>query len=284
MSFFNRFIRPKIKNSDSISKGDGLWVACRGCSKMILKKDFIERYNVCGICQYHEKISPSERFAMIFDSSEYSYIDLPQISDDPIKFQDVKKYQDRLNDARIKTNSHEAVQFAIGNIDAKKAIVGVIDFGFIGGSLGIFMGESIVTASMRAIADSVPMILIIASGGARMQEGIMSLMQMPRTVIAVKKLKESGIPYIAILTNPTTGGVSASFGMLGDITIAEPGAIIGFAGARVIRETIGENPPADFQTSEFQLNHGFIDKIVHRNAIKDELGKLLRVFSAKREL
>ena len=214
---------------------------------------------------------------MLFDDAKYKLIDLPAVQPDPLNFSDVKKYSDRVKDARKKTGQNDAIVIADGMIGGCPAIVGVFDFDFMGGSMGTAVGEAIVMAAELAIKKKAALILIPASGGARMQEGMLSLMQMPRTTLAVKTLKENRLPYITIFTNPTTGGVTASFAMLGDVHLAEPGALIGFAGARVIEQTIRETLPEGFQRSEYLQEHGMIDAVIDRRQMKEELAKVLNL-------
>ncbi|UFX98336.1 acetyl-CoA carboxylase carboxyltransferase subunit beta [Candidatus Gromoviella agglomerans] len=257
-------------------KGD-LWTFCKQCSNLLLKSDLLSNKMVCSKCSFHHKIGTLERMSNIFDNNSYKIILNLDIKDDPIEFTDLLSYKDRLNLSRSTTQLTDAITFATGNICQKSTIVGVMNFDFIGGSLGLYVGESIVQACELASQTKQPIIIFTASGGARMQEGIISLMQMPRTCVAISEFKKKGGLYIVVLTHPTTGGVSASFAMLGDITLAEPGAIIGFAGQRVVENITGEKMPSNFQSSEFQFECGFIDKIVHRHDMKNEIGKLLSI-------
>lgn len=277
MNWLTSFVRPKIQAL--MSKGDApenLWKKCPGCGHMLFHRDLVENLNVCHHCQHHLRVNAKERLDYLFDNQAYTLVPTPKVVADPLKFKDSKRYTDRLKDYRQKTGNQDAVLVAFGQIDGQSVVVSAFDFNFMGGSMGMAVGESILAGAELAVKSRCPYLIIPASGGARMQEGILSLMQMPRTVIAIEKVKNAGLPYIALLTDPTTGGVSASFAMLGDITIAEPGAIIGFAGARVIEETIRQKLPDGFQRSEYLLEHGMIDMVIHRKDLAREIGKLLR--------
>ena len=269
MSWLSNFVRPKIqalvKKSDT---SNSLWIKCKGCEQMVYHKDLKETLSVCPTCGYHMKMSARERIDWILDEDTIKTISLPKTEIDPLKFKDNKKYIDRLRESRNKTNVEDAIILASGQIGGNNAVVVALDFNFMGGSMGSAVGEGFLEATKEAVNLNVPLIVFTSSGGARMQEGIFSLMQLPRTVIAVNQLKEVNIPYIVILTDPTTGGVSASFAMLGDITFAEPGALIGFAGPRVIQSTVNETLPEDFQTSEYLLDHGMIDDVIPRKNLK----------------
>ena len=269
MSWLSNFVRPKIqalvKKSDT---SNSLWIKCQGCEQMVYHKDLKETLSVCSTCGYHMKMSASERIDWILDEDTIKTISLPKTEIDPLKFKDNKKYIDRLKESKNKTNSEDAIILASGQIGGNNAVVVALDFNFMGGSMGSAVGEGFLEATKEAVNLNVPLIVFTSSGGARMQEGIFSLMQLPRTVIAVNQLKEVNIPYIVILTDPTTGGVSASFAMLGDITFAEPGALIGFAGPRVIQSTVNETLPEGFQTSEYLLDHGMIDDVIPRKNLK----------------
>ena len=280
MSWIENFVRPKIKAL--ISKDDlpdNMWCTCPGCKAMLYYKELGENLNVCGSCGYHMRMSVTERLAMLFDNGSYQKIEMPKGIVDPIKFKDRKKYIDRLKEAQSKSGNDDVVTIAQGSIGGVNSVVAVFDINFIGGSMGVAVGNAIIKASEVALAKKSPLIVVPASGGARMHEGMLSLMQMPRTTIAVKQVKEAGLPYIVILTDPTTGGVTASFAMLGDIHIAEPGAEIGFAGKRVIKETIREVLPAGFQTSEFLQDHGMIDIVVPRKELKQKLVTVLKLLT-----
>ena len=269
MSWLSNFVRPKIralvKKSDT---PNNLWVKCNGCEQMVYHKDLKETLSVCPTCSYHMKMSARQRLNWILDEETILEINTPQTILDPLKFKDNKRYTDRLKVSKEKTQNKDAIIIASGQIGGNNAVVVTLDFNFMGGSMGVSVGEGFLAAAKEAVNLNVPLVVFTSSGGARMQEGIFSLMQLPRTVIAVNKLKENNIPYIVILTDPTTGGVSASFAMLGDVTYAEPGALIGFAGPRVIQSTVHETLPEGFQTSEYLLEHGMIDDVISRKNLK----------------
>ena len=269
MSWLSNFVRPKIralvKKSDA---PNNLWVKCNNCGTMVYHKDLKETSNVCPTCNHHMKMSARQRVNWVLDEGTITDAIIPQTISDPLKFKDNKKYTDRLKVSKGKTQNEDAIIIARGKIGSNNAVVAALDFGFMGGSMGVAVGEGLLEAAKEAINHNFPLVVFTSSGGARMQEGIFSLMQLPRTVIAVNKLKENNIPYIVILTDPTTGGVSASFAMLGDVTYAEPGALIGFAGPRVIQSTVNETLPEGFQTSEYLLEHGMIDDVVPRKNLK----------------
>jgi acetyl-CoA carboxylase carboxyl transferase subunit beta len=269
MSWLSNFVRPKIralvKKSDA---PNNLWVKCNGCEQMVYHKDLKETLNVCPTCNHHMKMSARQRINWILDEGTIIDIIIPQTISDPLNFKDNKKYIDRLKVSKGKTQNEDAIIIASGKIGSNDAVVAALDFDFMGGSMGVAVGEGLLEAAEKAVNLNAPLVVFTSSGGARMQEGIFSLMQLPRTVIAVNKLKENKIPYIVILTDPTTGGVSASFAMLGDVTYAEPGALIGFAGPRVIQSTVNETLPEGFQTSEYLLEHGMIDDVVSRKNLK----------------
>lgn len=268
----------KIQKNSKKFENLSLWTKCKECQYLTLKKDLKKTYGVCQQCNFHHYISTKERFEITFDNAEYALLPSVKTIDDPLHFTDTKSYKERIEEHRKKSQLNEAIQFAQGRIGNIDTLVGVMDFAFIGGSLSFFVGQSIVNAAEFALKQSLPIIIFTASGGARMQEGILSLMQMPRTILALKKLKQQKIPYINVLVHPTTGGVSASFAMIGDLTIAEPRSTIGLAGVRVIEQTLREKIPDNFQTSEFQFKHGFIDIIVNRMEMKAHLSKILNIF------
>ncbi|MBV9063909.1 MAG: acetyl-CoA carboxylase carboxyl transferase subunit beta, partial [Alphaproteobacteria bacterium] len=249
MNWITNFVRPRIKNLMAGKSGtpDNLWKKCAGCGEMIFHRDLQAAQNVCPKCNHHMRIGPGQRFSALFDDGRFEELPLPQVAQDPLRFRDERRYPDRLRDARHKTARHEAIVAARGELRGIPVLIAVQPFDFLGGSLGMAVGEGFVHAMQAAVQDRRPFILFVASGGARMQEGILSLMQMPRATIAVDMLREAGLPYIVVLTDPTTGGVSASYAMLGDIHIAEPGALIGFTGQRVIEQTIRERLPDGFQ-------------------------------------
>ncbi|HEY2444647.1 MAG TPA: acetyl-CoA carboxylase, carboxyltransferase subunit beta [Rhizomicrobium sp.] len=280
MNWITNFVRPRIKSlmgARSAETPENLWKKCPGCGDMIFHRDLEAALFVCPHCSHHLRIGPRERFAMIFDAGQYQELPQPSVPVDPLKFRDERRYTDRLKDARNKTGRGEALSAARGTLDGMAVMVAVQPFDFLGGSLGMGVGEALVLAMQAAVQERRPFILIVASGGARMQEGILSLMQMPRVTIGVDMLREAGLPYIVVLTDPTTGGVSASYAMLGDVQIAEPGALIGFAGQRVIEQTIREKLPEGFQRAEYLLEHGMLDMVVHRRDMRATLSRLIHL-------
>ena len=242
---------------------------------MLFKRELEENLNICRHCGFHLKMGVPQRLGMLFDQGEYTTIDVPKVVLDPLKFRDQKRYSDRLKDAQHKTGRQDAIMVGEGSMGGAKTVVAAFDFSFMGGSMGMAVGEGLVTAAQQAVASKAPLIVIPASGGARMQEGILSLMQMPRSIIAAKAVKAAGLPYIVVFTDPTTGGVTASFAMIGDIHIAEKGAQIGFAGARVIESTIRETLPPGFQRSEYLRDHGMVDIVLERKDLRDTLIRVL---------
>lgn len=281
MNWITDYVRPKLNKLTSAKKietPDNLWTKCPSCEQMLFHRDLEDSLFVCPHCDHHLRLTAQQRLSSLFNG-EYTLITLPSVKQDPLKFKDSKKYTDRLKEYRQKTGLEDAILVAHGKINGKSAVVAVFEFGFMGGSMGMAVGEAIVAAAETAIKLNFPLIVIPASGGARMQEGMLSLMQMPRTTVAVQMLREVKLPYIVLLTDPTLGGVSASFAMLGDLTLAEPKATIGFAGARVIQETIREKLPADFQTAEYLKDHGMVDVIVHRKDLNSTLARILKIFS-----
>ena len=278
MNWLNKFTPPKLKALlGKRDTPDNLWLNCPNCGEMIFHRELAISQNVCPKCDFHMKLEPEDRLVGLFDNGEYETIEMPDVPTDPLKFRDEKKYTDRIKEARAKTGQKDAVITAYGSIDGIKSVVSVQNFQFMGGSLGMAAGEAIIRSAELAIEKKAPYILFTGSGGARMQEGIMSLMQMPRTTIAVQMLREAGLPYIVVLTDPTTGGVTASYAMLGDVQIAEPGALICFAGPRVIEQTIREKLPEGFQRAEYLLEHGMVDMVVHRHELRDTLSKLSHI-------
>jgi acetyl-CoA carboxylase carboxyl transferase subunit beta len=278
MSWLTNFVRPKIRALGVRREPpENLWLKCTNCGAMLFHRDLEQNLQVCPQCNFHMRIAPAERLKLMFDGGLYQTIELPKAVVDPLKFRDQKRYADRLKDAQAATGSNDAIVVAHGEIGGVAAVVAVLDHRFILGSMGVAVGEGVVTAARLAVLQNAALIAVTASGGARMQEGMLSLMQMPRTVVAVQQVKEAGLPYIVLLTDPTTGGVSASFAMLGDIHIAEPGAQIGFAGARVIEETIRETLPEGFQRAEYLLKHGMIDMVVSRRDLHNMLSRLLQL-------
>lgn len=280
MSWLTEIVRPKIKKTTPKEIADNLWVRCPNCNQMLFSKELKDSHYVCTACGHHLRLYVEKRFKLLFDDEKYTLVNLPSVQDDPLKFKDIQKYADRLKSNRKKTGCEDAIQVARGKIGKIDSVVAAMDFSFMGGSMGIAVGEGIVKAAKLALKDKQPLITVAASGGARMQEGMLSLMQMARTTAAINKLKEAGIPFISILTDPTTGGVSASFAMLGDVNIAEKGCLIGFAGQRVIEQTIHEKLPEGFQRAEYLLEHGMVDMVVDRAHMKEELVKVLSVLTA----
>lgn len=277
MNWLNNFIRPKIRSIVGPKDvPDNLWQKCPSCEGMLFHRDLAENMNVCTHCGHHLKISVTDRLNLMFDGA-YKRIDVPSVPQDPLKFKDKKKYVDRLKDAQSKTGEKDAIIVAEGEIGGMPVVIAAFNFDFMGGSMGAAVGEGIVRAAETAVAKNAALIAIPASGGARMQEGMVSLIQLPRSVIAVRMVKDAGLPYIVLLTDPTTGGVSASFAMLGDIHMAEPGCMIGFAGKRVIEETIREQLPAGFQTAEYLKDHGMVDMVVPRKDLKETMGRVLNL-------
>ncbi len=279
MSWLSNFIRPKIRSIVHNQKDvpDNLWQKCPSCEGMLFSKDLKEALYVCNHCEHHLYQPVEDRMEMLFDDGKFEIIRTAKSPVDPLKFKDRRKYSERLREAQIKTKRQDAVVVAKGMIRGQKTVITAFDFSFMGGSMGAAVGAGIVQGAKTAIKEKAAYIIVPASGGARMQEGAISLMQMPRTTVALQMLKEAGLPYIVILTHPTTGGVSASFAMLGDIHIAEPGAMIGFAGKRVIQETIREQLPEDFQTSEYLLEHGMVDMVTPRSELRDTIATLIHI-------
>lgn len=280
MSWLTEIVRPKIKKTTPKEIADNLWVRCPNCNQMLFSKELKDSHYVCTACGHHLRLYVEKRFKLLFDDEKYTLVNLPSVQDDPLKFKDIQKYADRLKSNRKKTGCEDAIQVARGKIGKIDSVVAAMDFSFMGGSMGIAVGEGIVKAAKLALKDKQPLITVAASGGARMQEGMLSLMQMARTTAAINELKEAGIPFISILTDPTTGGVSASFAILGDVNIAEKGCLIGFAGQRVIEQTIHEKLPEGFQRAEYLLEHGMVDMVVDRAHMKEELVKVLSVLTA----
>ena len=278
MNWFKKIVPPGLKKIFSKrSSTKELWLKCNNCEAMLFHKDAKENLYVCNECDNHMRISAKERFNQLLDQGSIKYIEDPIVPIDPLKFRDEKKYIDRLKESKKKTKIADSVVIGYGSINKINVTLAVHDFQFMGGSLGMAAGESIIKAIKHSLDNHCPFILCASSGGARMQEGILSLMQMPRTTIMIQALREKKIPYIVILTNPTTGGVTASYAMLGDIHIAEPNALIGFAGPRVIENTIKENLPDGFQKSEYLLDHGMIDMVSHRKDLKNNITSILDI-------
>ncbi|MEO6359488.1 MAG: acetyl-CoA carboxylase, carboxyltransferase subunit beta, partial [Sphingomicrobium sp.] len=262
---------------------DTLWHKCGKCGTMVFLKEWEENLKVCPRCDHHDRIRARDRFGMLFDGGKYKLLASPEVREDPLRFKDTKRYTERLKAARSKTDERDALLNAEGQIDGQQAVVGVQDFAFMGGSMGIAVGGAILAGIRAAIGNRCPYILFTAAGGARMQEGILSLMQMPRTTVALAELREAGLPYIVVLTDPTTGGVTASYAMLGDVQLAEPGALIGFAGQRVIEQTIREKLPDGFQRAEYLLDHGMVDMVIPRGQLRERLSQLIGYLAPEKE-
>ncbi|MDF2235536.1 acetyl-CoA carboxylase, carboxyltransferase subunit beta [Albimonas sp. CAU 1670] len=282
MNWINDYVRPRINSLNTLFTSkrempDNLWRKCDECGTMLFHRELAEALNVCPSCQHHMHISPRDRFTALFDGGMYHEIAIPEPVADPLQFRDEKRYPDRMRDARRKTGEHEAVLLAEGELGRLPVVALAQDFSFMGGSMGMAVGNAMIAGAERAVQRRAPFVVFSAAGGARMQEGILSLMQMPRTTVAVQMVKEAGLPYVVVLTNPTTGGVTASYAMLGDIQIAEPNALICFAGPRVIEQTIRETLPEGFQRAEYLLDHGMLDRVIHRREMRDELARLLRL-------
>ena len=280
MSWLTNFVRPKIRALVGRKDvPDDLWHKCPACDQMLFNKELDSNLYVCHHCGHHLRLDAVRRLDMLFDDSEYTIIELPKVPVDPLRFRDRKRYADRLREAQAKsaeTNAEtDAVTVAHGTIGGLRAVIAAFDFSFLGGSMGLAVGEAMIAAAKLAILQEAPLIAIPSSGGARMQEGILSLMQLPRTVLAVEEVREAGLPYIVVLADPTTGGVTASFAMLGDIHIAEKGATIGFAGKRVIKDTIHAELPDGFQKAEYMLEHGMVDIVLERKDLRGVLGRIM---------
>ena len=261
---------------------DTLWHKCKGCGQMVFTKELEENLSVCPKCDHHERIGPKQRFAQLLDEGSCIELPAPRTPEDPLKFRDSKRYTERLKAARAQTGESDAFINARGTIEGHRVVIGVQDFAFMGGSMGQAVGEAFIQGVEAAIADKAPYIVFTASGGARMQEGILSLMQMPRSTVAIQMLHDAGLPYIVVLTDPTSGGVMAAYAMLGDIHIAEPKAMLAFTGRRVIENTIREKLPDDFQTSEYLLEHGMLDMIVHRKDLRQQLATVIAYLCHRR--
>jgi acetyl-CoA carboxylase carboxyl transferase subunit beta len=285
MSWLTEFVRPKIRTLLGRKEvPDNLWHQCPQCQQMIFHRELEASKKVCPHCGHHMRATATNRLAWTFDDGHYTRIDLPKPVLDPLKFRDQKKYTDRLRDARESTKQDDALLVAHGTIGGLKAVVAAMSFEFMGGSMGAGVGDGLVAAARLAVLQAAPLVVYTASGGARMQEGAVSLMQMPRTTIAVQMVKEAGLPFIVVLTDPTTGGVTASFAMLGDIQIAEPNALICFAGARVIEQTVREKLPEGFQRAEYLLAHGIIDMVVKRGELTGTLARVIELLTAHKRL
>ncbi len=278
MNWITNYVRPRINSI--FSKRDmpeNLWTKCDECGTMLFHRELSDNLNVCTNCDHHMAITPRERFNTLFDGGIFTEVEVPKPIADPLQFRDQKRYPDRMKAAQKSTGETDAMLVAEGEMGRTPVVACAQDFSFMGGSMGMYVGNAIIAAAERAVKLKRPLILFSAAGGARMQEGILSLMQMPRTTVAVNMLKEANLPYIVVLTHPTTGGVTASYAMLGDVQIAEPNALICFAGPRVIEQTIREKLPEGFQRAEYLLDHGMLDRVTHRTALRDELISILRI-------
>ena len=279
MSWLTEYVRPRIRTllGQRPDVPDNLWSQCPACEQMVFTRELEKNLRVCPHCGHHMRGTALERLDWTLDAGSFTRIELPKAPADPLTFRDQKRYAERLREARAKTGLEDALVVAHGTIEGARAVVAVMEFNFMGGSMGAAVGEGIVAAARLAVLQQAPLVVFTASGGARMQEGAVSLMQMPRTTIAAMLLREARLPYIVVLTDPTTGGVTASFAMLGDIQIAEPGALIGFAGARVIEQTVRETLPEGFQRSEYLHEHGIVDMVVRRTELRETLGRVIRL-------
>lgn len=278
MNWISNYIRPRVNSIFSRREvPENLWTKCTECGTMLFHRELAENLNVCTSCGHHMAITPRDRFAALFDGGIFVEVDVPAPTPDPLHFRDQKKYPDRMKGAQKNTGENEAMLVAEGEIGRTPIVAAAQDFSFMGGSMGMYVGNAIIAAAERAVEMKRPLVLFSAAGGARMQEGILSLMQMPRTTVAVEMLKEANLPYIVVLTHPTTGGVTASYAMLGDVHIAEPNALICFAGPRVIEQTIREKLPEGFQRAEYLLDHGMLDRVTERGNMRDELITITRM-------
>jgi acetyl-CoA carboxylase carboxyl transferase subunit beta len=278
MSWLTDYVRPKIRALYTREKPEvpeNLWHQCPSCERMVFHRDLDANQRVCPHCDHHMRVGPDYRFAALFDEGSWQRLEMPKAPPDPLKFRDQKKYADRLKEAQAKTKAVDALEAAFGRVGGLPTVIAVMNFEFMGGSMGTSLGEGFVAAARRAVKEDAAFVVVTASGGARMQEGALSLMQMVRTTVAVEEVKDAGLPYVVILTDPTTGGVTASFAMIGDVHLAEPGAMIGFAGARVIEQTIRETLPDGFQRAEYLLAHGMVDQVVHRFQLRATLARVL---------
>src|SRR5215471_13803636 len=280
MNWISNVVRPKIRNF--LARRDvpeNLWIKCPESGQLVFYRDDEKNQFVIPCSNYHMRMGATSRMKSMFDGETWIDIGVPEVAADPLKFRDERRYADRLKDARTRTGMKDAIKLGFGKLDGLPIVIGAQDFDFMGGSLGMGAGEAIIKGLETAVDRGTPFVLFAASGGARMQEGILSLMQMPRTTVAVQRLREAGRPYVVVLTNPTTGGVTASYGMLGDVHIAEPGALIGFAGPRVIEQTIREKLPEGFQKAEYLKDHGMVDMVVHRHQLRATIAKLCRILT-----
>ncbi|MFB0611142.1 acetyl-CoA carboxylase, carboxyltransferase subunit beta [Aurantiacibacter poecillastricola] len=277
MSWLER-VRERLPFGNKRESPDNLWIKCPRCQEMVFRTEYEENLSVCPRCEHHGRIGADTRLQQLLDQG-FELLPAPKVTEDPLRFRDSKRYTDRLKAARASNPHADAFTAAIGTIEGQRAVVGVQDFMFMGGSMGMAVGDAFCNAAQRALDERCAFVCVTAAGGARMQEGILSLMQMPRATVMLRRLKEAGLPYIVVLTDPTTGGVTASYAMLGDVHIAEPGALIGFAGQRVIQETIREQLPEGFQRAEYLHKHGMVDMVVNRHELRATLAQLLEYLS-----
>jgi acetyl-CoA carboxylase carboxyl transferase subunit beta len=276
MNWLTNFVRPKLQAlTRKADSPENLWEKCPKCEQMIFHRELDDNLRVCPHCGHHFRVGWKRRLELLFDDGQYERVDLPRNSVDPLKFRDLKRYTDRLKETQSKTGETDAIIVAFGQLGGQPVVIAAFNFEFMGGSMGTGVGDGLIRAAELAVDEKASLLVIPASGGARMQEGILSLMQMPRTIIAIDQVKEAGLPYIVLLTDPTTGGVSASFAMLGDVAVSEPGAIIGFAGKRVIEDTIREKLPEGFQRAEYLLEHGMVDMVVPRADLRATLARVM---------
>ena len=282
MNWISNYVRPKINSLFSRREvPENLWSKCPECGTMLFHRELSDNLNVCTSCDHHMNLTPRDRFTALFDNGVFVEVAVPKPIGDPLHFRDQKKYPDRMKSAQRDTGETEAMLVAEGEIGRTPIVAAAQDFSFMAGSMGMYVGNAIIAAAERAVELKRPLILFSAAGGARMQEGILSLMQMPRTTVAVEMLRDAGLPYIVVLTHPTTGGVTASYAMLGDVHIAEPNALICFAGPRVIEQTIREKLPDGFQRAEYLLDHGMLDRVTHRMKMKEELVRIVRLLTGQ---
>ncbi len=285
MNWITNYVRPTINSLFSRREvPENLWTKCEECGTMLFHRELAENLNVCGNCGHHMVITPRARFTALFDNGTFTEVKVPEPIADPLQFRDQKKYSERMKGAQKSTGEREAMLVAKGEIGQTPIVAAAQDFSFMAGSMGMYVGNAIIAAAEEAVKTKRPLVLFSAAGGARMQEGILSLMQMPRTTVAVEMLKDAGLPYIVVLTHPTTGGVTASYAMLGDVQIAEPNALICFAGPRVIEQTIREKLPEGFQRAEYLLDHGMLDRVTPRTQMRDELITIIRMLMNKEPL
>ena len=279
MNWIRNFVRPKIRSILGVKRDvpENMWIKDPDTGEMVFHRDLEANQYVIPGSGFHMRMPPDKRLGVMFDGGTYEKLAMPQVSADPLKFRDERKYSDRLKEARQKTGMDDAVIAATGTLDGTPVVIAAQDFAFMGGSLGMAAGDAIITAMRAAAQRKCPFVFFVSSGGARMQEGVLSLMQLPRTTAAVQELRQANLPYIVVLTHPTTGGVTASYAMLGDIQIAEPGALIGFAGQRVIEQTIREKLPPGFQRAEYLLEHGMVDMVVHRHELRATISRIVRI-------